>query len=100
MYPKINVMHAHTNTAVGSDHDLTVANGMYFQMAIEPNTNHKLLLVISITQSNDTSILSKIWRYEGCEETEATEENKGQYGEFHDATSPQGRYEERNNRLV
>ena len=62
MYPKINVMHAHTNIAVGSDHDLTVANGTYFQMAIEPNINHKLLLVISITESNDTNILSKIWR--------------------------------------
>ena len=62
MYPKINVMHAHTNTAVGSDHDLTVANGMYFQMATEWSTNHKLLLVISTTESNDTTILIKIWR--------------------------------------
>ena len=42
-------MHAHTSTAVGSDHDLTVANGIHFQMATEPNTNHKLLLLISIT---------------------------------------------------
>jgi hypothetical protein len=42
-------MHAHTNTTVGSDHDLTVTNGIYFYMATEPNTNQKLLLLISIT---------------------------------------------------
>jgi len=42
-------MHAHTNTTVGSDHDLTVTNGIYFYMATEPNINQKLLLLISIT---------------------------------------------------
>ena len=89
MYRKTNIMHAHTNLAVGSDHDLTVANGIYFQMATEPNTNHKLLLVISIAESNDTSILSKIWREEGYEESQATKESNGEYREFHDATSPQ-----------